>query len=288
MLGRNETVVQMTSLPPKKAFINIFAFWLSQWQAVPFERAKSRVTAALKAERKAEEIAKQATGRKFPYIFNDMSAIWYDLNDVNDFPGNYQIGRDEYYLLRHMNQNSGKRDSTQWGRRLIAAAAADAANEVTIIDYGCGLAHRSLPLTFLLVQKMPVHLVLVDTFKPGTTSFLMCACASVGARCTFLPITHAGMIPSLPRGAQYVIADEVLEHVPKPIAVLEELVASLAPHGLLKSNLGDHKSDSRGHISADLSAVRSRALALGLRLLKQPDDGQKHVGWYGLHDLETS
>jgi len=135
-------------------------------------------------------------------------------------------------------------------------------SSVRIVDYGCGLAHRSLTVARALQAKgVKVHLTLVDIRKEYHALFLDFLCKKFGVPYDFIEITASALYPELP---EHDFCDNVsvLEHVREPVTVVNNTHRALKPGGLFLAYCDDAIEEMM-HISPDLSAVRKRLAELG-------------------------
>lgn len=146
--------------------------------------------------------------------------------------------------------------------------------EVTILDFGCGLAQQSRTLAeYLRDRGVKVHLSLVD-ISTLRQDFLLWWGKEVGIHTTFIPCTAAVPIPELP-WCDICIATEFFEHVYDPVAYFERIDAVLSDGGLLVTGIMDHHDDFM-HVSPRLNALRERVAVRGYeevipdRVLRKP------------------
>jgi SAM-dependent methyltransferase len=135
-------------------------------------------------------------------------------------------------------------------------------SHVDMIDYGCGLAHRSLTVARALQAKgVKVHLTLVDIRKEYHGLFLDHLCKKFGVSYDFIEITADKLYPELPPH-DYCDNVDVLEHVREPLTVVNNTHRALRPGGYFLAYCNDAIEEMM-HISPDLSAVRRRFDELG-------------------------
>jgi 2-polyprenyl-3-methyl-5-hydroxy-6-metoxy-1,4-benzoquinol methylase len=138
-------------------------------------------------------------------------------------------------------------------------------SEISILDFGCGLAQQSRTLAeYLRDHGKRVRLTLAD-IPTLRQEFLIWWGKHTGIATTFLPCTAATPIPELP---EYDICQttEFFEHVHNPLAYFERIDAKLASGGLLVTGIMDHHADFM-HVSPNLGDLRSRIAERGYEVL---------------------
>jgi hypothetical protein len=136
---------------------------------------------------------------------------------------------------------------------------------VSIIDFGCGLAHQSRTLAeFLRDQGIEIQLTLAD-IQTLREDFLTWWGKHTGIPTTFLPCTAATPIPELPE-FDICLATEFFEHVHDPLSYFDRIDAKLAHGGLLVTGAMDHHAGFL-HVSPQLGALRDRISARGFEVL---------------------
>ncbi len=131
---------------------------------------------------------------------------------------------------------------------------------VTIVDYGCGLAQHSRGLAETLRKNgTNVRVVLVD-IPTLRKDFLLWMGSKTGTPTEFLDCSRARPIPDLPN-SDVVVATEVFEHLHDPMPVFEAIHRSLKPSGFLFTNISDHEAEFM-HVSPILKTLRGRVREL--------------------------
>jgi SAM-dependent methyltransferase len=139
-----------------------------------------------------------------------------------------------------------------------------ALERVDIVDYGCGLAQRSIALAGALkALGKDVHITLVDISRPLFVEFLAFLCERRGLASTFVEVQAGALFPSLPRH-DFCDLVNVLEHLAEPCRALESIDRSLRDGGLLLAAVED-QADEIMHVSPNLGAVRARLAELRYR-----------------------
>ncbi len=145
-------------------------------------------------------------------------------------------------------------------------AGIDGLGEVRVIDFGCGLAQKSIALVRRARtrgQKVRMSLADVSTLQ---LDFLSWFCPRIE-----IPVEtfHCGPETPVPafEPAHVLFAEEVLEHVHNPLFYVEELDRMVLPGGYMVANVGTHHKEFM-HVSPDLAPARERLLALGYEELE--------------------
>jgi hypothetical protein len=134
-------------------------------------------------------------------------------------------------------------------------------SEVSILDFGCGLAQQSRTLAvYLRDHDIKVRLTLVD-IPTLRQEFLVWWGKQMGIPTTFLPCTVLTPIPELPE-CDICQATEFFEHVHDPVTYFDRIDARLASGGLLVTGIMDHHADFM-HVSPQLGALRARVAERG-------------------------
>lgn len=133
---------------------------------------------------------------------------------------------------------------------------------VELVDYGCGLAHRTLAISRQLQARgCKVKLNLVDIRKDLHGAFLAFLCKKHGVAHEFIEVSPENLYPDLP-SHDYCDNVSVLEHIREPVVVIDKTDHALKPGGLFLAYVADQEEEMM-HISPDLSAVRARMKQLG-------------------------
>jgi SAM-dependent methyltransferase len=132
--------------------------------------------------------------------------------------------------------------------------------EVTIVDYGCGLAQHSRGLAQTLRKnRTNVRVVLVD-IPTLRKDFLLWMASKTGTPTEFLECSSTRPVPVLPN-SDVVIATEVFEHLHDPMPAFEAIHRALEPSGFLLTNISDHEAEFM-HVCPNLKALRDRTREL--------------------------
>jgi SAM-dependent methyltransferase len=126
--------------------------------------------------------------------------------------------------------------------------------EISILDFGCGLAQQSRTLAeYLRAKGLRVRLILAD-IPTVRKEFLIWWGNNTGIPTTFLECTAACPIPEIP-SIDLCFALEFFEHVYDPVAYFTRIDQAMADGGVLVTNMGDHHKDFM-HVSPKLGALR--------------------------------
>jgi SAM-dependent methyltransferase len=133
--------------------------------------------------------------------------------------------------------------------------------EVTILDFGCGMAQGSRGLAqYLSGKNVKVRLFLAD-IPTIRKEFLIWLGKRTGIPTTFLDCTEERPIPGLPE-CDVCFVTEFFEHVHDPLKYLEQIHRALCRDALLITDLSYHHKEFM-HVSPILEPLRNRVLTLG-------------------------
>jgi SAM-dependent methyltransferase len=133
--------------------------------------------------------------------------------------------------------------------------------QISILDFGCGLAQQSRSLAEYLRDKgLKVQIVLAD-IPTVRKDFLIWWGKNAGIPTTFLECTVENPIPDLPP-IDLCFALEFFEHVYDPVRYFARIDQAMARGGILVTNMGDHHKDFM-HVSPKLGALRQAVGAGG-------------------------
>lgn len=133
--------------------------------------------------------------------------------------------------------------------------------EISILDFGCGLAQQSRSLAeYLRAKGLQVRIALAD-IPTVRKEFLIWWGRKTGIPTTFLECTVERPIPELPP-IDVCFALEFFEHVYAPVTYFTHIDQAMADRGILITNMGDHHKDFM-HVSPKLGALRQAVQASG-------------------------
>ena len=134
-------------------------------------------------------------------------------------------------------------------------------SSVTIVDYGCGLAHRTIAVSRSLIARgVKVKLYLVDIRRELHFDFIGFLCRKYGIDHQFIEVTVDKLYPELP-SCDYCDNVSVLEHIREPLTVLNKTDLALKPGGLFLV-LDFDAPEEMMHITPNLKVVRDRLAEL--------------------------
>lgn len=132
---------------------------------------------------------------------------------------------------------------------------------ISILDYGCGLAHESFSLAESLKEMgARVMLVLVD-IPTLRKDFLIWMSKKLPLPMEFIDCDRNTPYPTLP-SCDVCIATEVFEHTHDPVRVFRNINEALAIGGYLIANIGDHVEEYF-HVTPDLACLRAQVESCG-------------------------
>ncbi len=137
---------------------------------------------------------------------------------------------------------------------------------ITILDFGCGLAQRSRALATRLKQAgHTVRLQLADipTMKHDFLKFIA---RETAIDIDLLDCMEQAPIPEL-APCHVCFAEEFLEHVHDPLQYIRAFDSALLPGGFLITNVADHEKEYM-HVHHDLRDVREYLAARQFRELR--------------------
>jgi len=165
----------------------------------------------------------------------------------------------------HFNDVAHTVPEPKWSNTDLIVRALAKRYEVSILDFGCGLAQQSRTLAeYLRDATVRVRLTLVD-IPTLRQEFLLWWGRRAGIPTTFLPCTAETPIPELPE-CDLCQATGFFEHVHDPVAYFNRIDAKLAVGGLLITGIMDHHEDFM-QMSPQLGALRMRIAGRGYETL---------------------
>lgn len=178
----------------------------------------------------------------------------------------YGNGRDELFdTYRFL----GPRDILRWTAREpevwnpghVITPALMEKDEVSIVDFGAGLAGESRALAdYLTAQGKKVHLFCAD-IPTLAGEFLQWLADQVEYSMDYAACTPEQPIPDLPE-CDVLFAKEFFEHVEDPLHYFDRFDAKLRPGGYLIGDISDH-SEGLLHVTPRLQHLRDEVARRG-------------------------
>ncbi|MEN8007122.1 MAG: methyltransferase domain-containing protein [Candidatus Krumholzibacteriota bacterium] len=139
----------------------------------------------------------------------------------------------------------------------------DGLQEVSILDFGCGMAQRSRYLAEYLQgqgKKVRIHLADIPSIAEP---FLVWMGENTDLDLEFLPCTKENPLPEIPE-CNVLVATEFFEHVSNPIEYFHRFDEKLQPGGFLWTDVADHEEGFL-HVSPNLKKLRAELKDRGYR-----------------------
>jgi len=146
-------------------------------------------------------------------------------------------------------------------------AALAGRNEVTILDFGCGLAQRSRFLAKHLRSRGVAARVVLADIPSVESEFLEWVGANTDEDLTFLACSREEPIPPLP-ACDVVIATELFEHVDDPLGYFERFDEKLVSGGILWTDVADHEEGFL-HLTPRLAPLREELARRGYQAIER-------------------
>lgn len=183
----------------------------------------------------------------FMYLNQEIFSVFFGNNDDELFDTyNFHGYRD---LLRQMIF-----PEPEFGPGHPVVTGLEDLQEISILDFGCGLAQRSRFLAdYLKGQGKQVRLYLAD-IPSIAEPFLVWMGEQSDVETVFLPCTRENPIPAIPE-CHVLVATEFFEHVSNPVEYFHRFDEKLQAKGFLWTDVADHEEGFL-HVSPDLSELR--------------------------------
>jgi len=240
------------NLPPDLGFTQqMFVEWNADRLKISVDESRTRYFdswAALKNGHSGTEY------RDFDLLCNRLLRVFYEDGEKETFESHQFYGA--IHFLRMLSY-----PEPQWTFNDPVIQVLKSYSDVSILDFGCGLAQQSRGLAHYLSRGgAKVHVVLAD-IPTVRKEFLIWLGKRTGIPTTFLDCTAEKPIPELPQ-CEVCFATEFFEHVHDPLRYFEAIHFALRNDALLVTNISDHEKEFM-HVSPNLECLRSRMRALG-------------------------
>lgn len=229
----------------------MFVKWNAERLRIPYELALKRYLLSWEAIKGGH--------KGFDYrLFNDVSyqlyQVFFDDSEFELYSAYEQHSK--MHFLRMLSYPDHKWDNDDRIINLLHGKA-----QVSILDYGCGLAQKSRALAqYLKKRGVEVRLFLLD-IPTIRQDFLVWLGKQTSIDMTFVSATTETPIPKLPN-VDVCFVVEFFEHVYEPDTYFEAINKAVNHRGVIVTNVMDHKAEFM-HVSPNLMSIRSRLNELG-------------------------
>jgi SAM-dependent methyltransferase len=234
--------------------LSTFQMWFCQWNS---KRLNISLEESIRRYRTSWELFPAGHGGNQFRNFNDLSyQLFFPF-----FPDSEDALFEayQYYGILHFLRMLSY-DADNWNGKSFVQNELSELKEVNILDFGCGLAQRSIGLArYLKHSGVQVELFLAD-IPTIRKDFLLWTAGETGIKTNFLDCTREKPLPDLP-DCHLCIATEVFEHLTDPMAYLKKMDFALQPGGFLLTGVYDHFEEFM-HVSPKLSPLREELIRL--------------------------
>ena len=225
---------------------NLFIQWNADQKNISIAESKKRYFESWK------QIRNGHGGPEFRFfctLSQDLYSVFCD-DSRNEVMDTYRF-HEQMHFLRQLSH-----PEPVWSDDNLLVRHLSEYSEVTILDFGCGLAHQSRSLASHLVNK-DIHVNLVLTDIPTIRKeFLIWQSQKNDYPTRFLDCTEEIPVPNLPK-VDVCIVTEFFEHVHDPIKYFSSIHAALNANGFILTNIADHEKEFM-HVTPNLAELRGR------------------------------
>ena len=243
----------------------LFLQWNAERLGITLEESKRRYTASRAV------LPEGHSGRefgKFNGVAHEVFRVFFDDNAAEVFE-TYRYHGPMHFLVMLTYPEP------KWVATDLIVKELSKRSEVSILDFGCGLAQQSRTLAeYLRDHGIGVRLTLAD-IPTLRQDFLVWWGKRTGISTTFLACTLKTPIPELPE-CDLCQTTEFFEHVHDPVAYFDRIDAKLSKGGLLVTGIMDHHADFM-HVSPKLGELRARIVERGYEVLVADRILRKHL-----------
>jgi|2_EtaG_2_1085320.scaffolds.fasta_scaffold89728_1 SAM-dependent methyltransferase len=131
-------------------------------------------------------------------------------------------------------------------------------NNITVVDYGCGLAQLTISICNILKEdyNLSPKLVLMDIDRKIHKEFLFFLTKKYNIECQWINITKNNPFPRIPN-FDYIHVKDTFEHIYHPEVLVDNINNSIKKYGILVGTVADEREEFM-HATPNLSKVRKR------------------------------
>ena len=148
-----------------------------------------------------------------------------------------------------------------------------AENHVRIVDFGCGLAHKSISLLEALRRSGgdgELFLYDIPTIRLDLLAYIV---QDFGLKASFTHCLPEQPVPEFPQ-CEVIIATEVFEHLHDPMPYLVSMHQALRVGGFLVTGLQEHRKEFM-HVTPSLRPLHDRVMSWGYQEISKHSLYQK-------------
>jgi hypothetical protein len=187
----------------------------------------------------------------FQYKYDDSPEQVYDFYKFHE--------RTDFFRMLSALRYSNSNDASVYNKlaEIILSQTKDKP-EITIVDYGYGLATNTIFLTHLI--KLNVNkrfkLVLVDVERPLAEEFILWMGKRYNIRIQFIKVTKENPHPKLPK-FNFIQVKDSFEHIYHPEVIVDNINESMEKGGIAYVTYDDERKEL-SHVTCDLQIVRDK------------------------------
>ena len=187
----------------------------------------------------------------FQYKYNDSPEQVYDFYKFHE--------RTDFFRYLSAVSFMGDGDQVVYNKMLeIIISQAKGTSDITLVDYGYGLATNTLFLMQLLKLNVNTKfkLVLVDVKRPLAEEFISWLGKKYNIQIQFIEVTKENPHPKLPK-FNFIQVKDSFEHIYQPEIIVDNINKSMKPGGIAYVTYDDEREEM-SHVTPDLKVVRDR------------------------------
>jgi len=187
----------------------------------------------------------------FQYKYNDSPEQVYDFYKFHE--------RTDFLRMLAATRYTNPGDAVVYNKMLeIIISQAKGTSDITLVDYGYGLATNTLFLMELLKINVDnkLKLVLVDIERPLAEEFISWYCKKYNLEVEFIHVTKENPHPKLPK-FNFIQVKDSFEHIYHPEVIVDNINKSIKKGGIAYVTYDDEKEEL-SHVTPNLKIVRDR------------------------------